>query len=197
MKKTVSMLLLFMAFFANAEDSLNKIEGNMFLRALTPTIPFHAVSENKVGSKLVMVKVSHVQSFQDAEGNAMLFGGVAEVCNQYKVTGSDRICLSSETVNLVKSVDYDYSYCVSVSGDGCVKFNTIQKTYPMSYMVDVVKRSSVSDDFNYANVAYRKEIAIEPCTSCKFKSVHGVNRKTARKGRFLLLYYLRASTHSD
>ncbi|WP_153764049.1 hypothetical protein [Endozoicomonas sp. OPT23] len=141
---------------------------SLFTKERMPTIPFTAVSPTLGESKLVMVGVDKVQYFNDKDGNRMLFGGQAEVCTRYSVAGSqsDRICLASEKVDLVRSAKYQFSYCTFRSGDECIKDASVSREYPDTYTVDTLTRQSVSDDFNFVRPASSRELSLQECKDC-------------------------------
>ena len=174
MKCLISILAFLYAVSAQAVETLDELNQNLFYRALLPTIPFHVESENKVDSRLVMVKINRVSYFKGSDGEIMLYGGETKVCNKYRVTGSlsdsERTCLSNEIVSLVRPADYQYSYCVFRTSDQCARSETVNKEYPLNYSVDVVQRKSLSDSFNYANIAFTREVTIEPCKECQVSS---------------------------
>jgi len=174
MKKILSAMALLLPVSAvaglGADSSFGELYQSNFHRPLTQTIPFYAKSSNGEGSKLVMAKVHDVSYFKDADGKLMLYAGQTQVCNRFVPTGSigdsHRLCLSKETVQLVRPAAYAFKYCVFRTDDDCGKYVKADRSYPLQYQVPVIKRASVSDSFSYGNVAFYKPVQLPLCKQC-------------------------------
>ncbi|GEM_PF-5462244 len=152
----------------NAQSGWDEIAGDVFLQARVPTIIFHAVSSNGVGSALVLKKAYQTTHYTTEDGVEMLYGGTARVCEEYSHRGSrsDQVCLSWETVELHRTREFESRYCEpNTRTDGDCSVWRIQKAnYPLSYEVPVYQRVSVSDSFSFGQPpAFTKLIEIGEC----------------------------------
>ncbi|MRI31672.1 hypothetical protein EOPP23_01515 [Endozoicomonas sp. OPT23] len=157
-----------MTVSAASATNLSDVKDSQFYKADIPTIPFTATSSTGAETRLVIIPVDEIQHFKGKDGEVMLYGGKANVCSKYdNLNGSeDRQCLQQETVLLVRSSTYDFSFCTSFSGDECQKAQSIQHEYPTQYDVRVMKRLSVSNDFTPTRTAFIEKVEMSVCSEC-------------------------------
>ncbi|OZG71119.1 hypothetical protein BTA51_22330 [Hahella sp. CCB-MM4] len=154
------------------DSSWGDIYQNRFYQPNMPVIPFHAKSSSGADSRLMMVNVNEVKFFAGADGKTHLYGGTTKVCRQYTVTGSlsdsDRRCLATETVELVRPADYTFEYCTFRTDGDCGRYAATQEQYPLMYSVPVYNRVSESDTFNSgAQPAFYKKVMLQECKDCQ------------------------------
>jgi len=152
-------------------SSFGDLYFDRFHEPITPVVPFYVHASTGLGSKLIWAKVHDLSYFRDKDGDLMLYAGDTQVCSRYTVTGSlgdtRRRCLAYETVPVLRPVAYEYKYCVFRTDDDCGRYVKTDRTYPLEYEVPVVKRVSVSDDFNYSDVAFTKTVKLAYCKTCE------------------------------
>ncbi len=154
------------------DSSWGEIYRNRFYQPNMPVIPFHARSSSGADSRLMMVNVNDVKYFAGADGKTRLYGGTAEVCLKYTVTGSlsdsDRKCLATETVVLVRPADYRFEYCTFRTDGDCGRYAATREQYPLTYSVPVFSRVSESDTFNSGTrPAFYKDVILQECKDCQ------------------------------
>ncbi|MBR9865550.1 MAG: hypothetical protein GYB20_00385 [Oceanospirillales bacterium] len=156
------------------ESSIGELYQDRFHYPLVPTVPFYVHAANGEGSKVVWAKVPDIRYYRDNDGDLMFYAGTTEVCSAFSVTGSigdsDRRCLSSETVPLIRPAGYSYQYCVFRTDGDCGRYLKSDSVYPLKYQIAVVKRMAESDSFNYANVVFTKTIELSHCSECEAKN---------------------------
>lgn len=147
------------------DSSWDAIAGHPFYQARVPTIAFHAISSNGVGSALVMRKAHQVSRYTAEDGREMLYGGTVRVCDGHDNRGSrsDQACVSWERVELHRSVQFESWFCDANdrTDDDCGRWQLRQADYPLEYEVAVYRRVSESDAFSHAGrPAFVKTIRI-------------------------------------
>ncbi|WLQ12163.1 hypothetical protein O5O45_20775 [Hahella aquimaris] len=175
MKILLSLMLALFPALASAQlgpqSDWGDIYRNRFYSPDMPVVTFHAKSSNGVGSQLIFARVNEVSRFVGADGVEYLYGGTAEICNSYAVTGSlsdsDRVCLLKEKVELVRPRAYQFEFCVFRSDGDCAGYATSAKQYPLIYDVAVYRRLSESDAFHSgAPPAFTKRVQVRECADC-------------------------------
>ncbi|WP_020409999.1 LytTR family transcriptional regulator [Hahella ganghwensis] len=170
------VLLLLVSEWALAQvgpdSSWGEIYRHRFYQPNMPVIPFHAKASNGSDSRLMMVRVDEVRYFYSADGKTHLYGGTAEVCRQYTVTGSlsdsHRQCLVTETVKLIRPADYNFEYCTFRTDGDCGGYTSSREQYPLQYSVPVYNRVSERDSFNSGMPpAFYKSVVLQECRQCE------------------------------
>ena len=155
------------------ESTISELYQDRFHYPVVPAVPFYVHAANGSGSKVVWAKVTEMSYYRDNNGDLMLYAGTTHVCSKFSVTGSigdsDRRCLSSETVPLIRPAGYSYQYCVFRTDGDCGRYIKSDSVYPLRYQVPVVKRMAESDSFNYANVVFTKTVELGHCGECEVK----------------------------
>lgn len=152
------------------DSSWGDLYQHRFYQPQTPEIPFHVRASTGADSRLFLKKAHDVTTFEDRDGRRWLYGGTARICTRYTVTGSlsdsRRRCLAYEEVSLVREQRTLFRYCIFRSDDDCQAYKSRDDEYPLSYSVPVMVRTSESDSFSTARVAFHKPLKISECGDC-------------------------------
>jgi hypothetical protein len=170
---TVTLILLLSGHLnagVGPDSSWGELYQHRFYEPQTPTIPFYVRPSTHADGRLFLKKVHDVSYFKTPDGREWLYGGMARVCSGYSVTGSlsdsRRQCLGYEELALVRDLGTRFSYCTYRSDDDCQAYVSRAARYPLDYQVPVMYRSSESDSFTPARVAFTKPLHIPQCDDC-------------------------------
>lgn len=152
------------------ESSWGELYQDPLHEPQVPVIPFYVSASTGIGGKLVLKKAHDLSYFKASDGREWLYGGVISICTQYSVTGSlsdsRRQCLASEQVPLVRDMRSQLRYCTLRADDDCQTYASRETRYSLEYSVPVMYRTSESDSFTRARVAFNKRLQIPECGDC-------------------------------